>query len=85
MGISPVLRVVFLIVNEQTKLTATWLSALATALVAAGVFAPGAALIYRLTPVEIGIGYVIAVACGCFAFGLLLHILARLTLRRLRQ
>ncbi len=75
----------FLVRNEQTKLTAAWLSALATALVAAGVFAPGAALIYRLTPVDIGIGYMIAVAAGCFAFGLLLHILSRLSLRRLRN
>lgn len=39
----------FLIHNEQTKLTANWLNALAAATVAAGVFAPVAALIYGLS------------------------------------
>lgn len=70
--------------NEQTKLTAGWLSALGTALVAAGVFAPGAALVYGLTSVDVSFRFIAAVAGGCFGFGLLLHILGRLTLRRLQ-
>ncbi len=35
-----------LIHNERTKLTATWLNTLATAFLAAGLFAPLAALAY---------------------------------------
>ena len=41
-----VASVMFLVHNEQTKLTAAWLNTLATALVAAGTFAPFAALFY---------------------------------------
>jgi hypothetical protein len=36
----------FLVHNERTKLTATWLNTLATALIAAGVFAPAVAALY---------------------------------------
>lgn len=75
----------FLVHNERTKLTASWLNALATALLAAGAFAPGAALIYRLTPVGIGPRYMIAVAVGCFIIGGALHLLGRIFLRRLRE
>jgi hypothetical protein len=39
----------FLVENERTKLTAGWLNALATALVATGVFAPAAALLYGVS------------------------------------
>ncbi|MGH6727089.1 MAG: hypothetical protein ACREB8_11165 [Pseudolabrys sp.] len=75
----------FLVQNEQTKLTASLLSALAASLVAAGVFAPAAALLYRLTPLAIDIGYMFAIAFGCFALGAGLHLFARTFLRRLRE
>jgi hypothetical protein len=45
----------FLVHNERTKLTATWLNALATALIAAGLFAPFAALFYGLTELRVGL------------------------------
>ena len=43
-----------LVHNERTKLTATWINTLATALVAAGFFAPVAALAYGISPLPIG-------------------------------
>ena len=75
----------FLVHNERTKLTATWLNTLATALVAAGVFAPGAALIYRLTPVAIDSRSLFVIAFGCFALGGALHLLGRAFLGRLNE
>lgn len=74
-----------LVHNERTKLTATWLNALATALVAAGAFAPAAALLYGLSPRAIGAGYMIAVALGCLALGGILHLGGRVFLRRLME
>jgi hypothetical protein len=76
---------VFLIANERVKLTASWLSALGIALVAAGVFAPIAALMYGLSrPVPSGIPLSV-VTVACFAVGVALHVLGRLTLGRLRE
>jgi len=37
--------------NERRKLTASWLNAIATALMAAGVFAPVASQIYGFGPI----------------------------------
>ena len=74
-----------LVHNEQVKLTANWLSALAAALVAAGVFAPVAALIYGFTPVVMGDRYLFAIAFGCFVLGSVLHLLGRVFLGRLRE
>ena len=75
----------FLVHNERTKLTANWLNALAAALVAAGFFGPIAALVYRLAPVTIDIGYMIAVALGCLVLGAFLHLLGRVSLQGLRE
>jgi hypothetical protein len=76
---------VFLVENERTKLTANWLNALATALVAAGFFAPGAALLYGLSPASLGIAYVLTLAVGCLALGGGIHLMARAMLWRLRE
>lgn len=72
-----------LVHNEQTKLSATWLNTLATALVAAGTFAPVAALFYGFSnsapdraALTVGVGV-------CFAIGVALHFIARAFLRRL--
>ena len=42
-----------LVHNERTKLTAAWFNTLATALMAAGLFAPVAALLYGLTELRV--------------------------------
>ena len=75
----------YLIHNERTKLTAAWLNALATALVAAGAFAPAAALLYRVTPAVIDGRYIFAIALGCFVLGGGLHLLGRAFLGSLRE
>jgi hypothetical protein len=75
----------FLVHNERTKLTAAWLNTLATALVAAGVFAPIAALLYRLAPASVATWYTFAIGFGCFALGGGLHLLGRASLRTLRE
>ena len=73
-----------LVHNEQTKLTASWLSALATAVIAAGAVAPLAALIYGVSGAPASGVPLLLVAASCFAFGTFLHALGRLSLRRLR-
>ena len=75
----------FLVHNEQTKLTAAWLNALATALVAAGVFAPAAALAYQLAHSAGDSRDMVGVALCCFALGGALHVLGRAFLGRLRE
>jgi peptidoglycan/LPS O-acetylase OafA/YrhL len=67
----------FLIYNERTKLTAAWLNILATALVAAGVFAPGAALVYGLSQFAISPWTVVVLAASCLCIGACLHLLGR--------
>ena len=74
----------FLVHNEQTKLTAAWLNTLGAALVAAGTFAPIAALFYGFSNsttnhLELTLG-----AGVCFAIGVALHLAARIFLRRLQ-
>jgi hypothetical protein len=74
-----------LIHNEQTKLTAAWLNTLATALVAAGTFAPFAAYLYGLSNPATN-GVFLAVAAGvCLVGGMGLHLSGRVVLRRLRE
>jgi hypothetical protein len=74
-----------LIHNEQIKLTANWLNTLATAIVAAGVFAPLAAQIYGVSQMpRFGVPVALLTGC-CFVFGAVLHLLGRLALRRLRE
>jgi hypothetical protein len=74
-----------LVFNEQTKLTATWLNALATALMAAGLFAPAAALAYGLSAPLIRSVYVFILMFGCIGGSIGLHMLGRVVLGRLRE
>ena len=73
-----------LVFNERTKHTASWFKTLATALIAAGAFAP-AALVYGLSPAVITTGYVILVVLICVGMGVALHFAGRLLLGRLRE
>ena len=75
----------FLVHNERTKLTATWLNTLATALVAAGVFAPLAATLYGLSILQIERGFMAAVVFGCMTLGVAIHLAARGVLGRMRE
>lgn len=75
----------FLVQNERTKLTAAWLNTLATALVAAGLFAPAAALMYGLSQPTLGATYMVSLALGCLALGIALHLMGRTLLGRLRE
>ena len=75
----------FLVHNERAKLTATWLNALATALVAAGCFAPAAAWLYGLSALPVGPAYLSAIAFACVAAGLGLHLSGLAMLGRLRE
>jgi hypothetical protein len=73
-----------LVQNERTKLTATWLNTLPTALVAAGAFAPLAALLYGIAELKGERASALALAAGCLALGTGLHLLGRALLGRLR-
>ena len=75
----------FLVHNERTKLTATWFNGLATALIAAGLFAPLAALFYGLTELRIGVPSIVVMGTVCLGGGGLLHTIGWLLLRRLRE
>jgi hypothetical protein len=74
-----------LVHNERTKLTAGWINTLATALVAAGFFAPVAALIYGISPLPIGAHIMVALALGCLGLGAGIHVVGRTVLGRLRE
>jgi len=74
-----------LVHNEQTKLTAAWLNTLATALVAAGTFAPFAALLYGFSSTNKDHWLLSAVAGLCLVGGIALHIGGRVFLRRLHE
>ena len=74
-----------LVHNERTKLTATWFNTLATAVIAAGVFAPTAALVYGVTSAPSDVRIMYALAGSCFGFGCALHLIGRFILRRLQE
>jgi len=74
-----------LIPNERTKLTASLFNTLATALVAAGAFAPCAAFLYGLSPSAIGGSSLIVLVFGCIALGVCLHLAGWALLGRLRE
>jgi hypothetical protein len=74
-----------LVHNERTKLTAAWLNAVATALMAAGAFAPGAAWLYGLSLLPVGDVKLLAVALACIASGTGIHVAAVALLGRLRE
>ena len=69
-----------LVHNERTKLTATWCSALATAIVTAGTLAPLVAIIYGLSTPGIGGVYLVVLAVACFVLGVTIHLYARMLL-----
>ena len=73
-----------LVHNERTKLTATWLNTLATALVAAGTFGPFAAQLYGLSSPVVDRILLAALAGICFVGGLVLHLGGRVFLGKLR-
>jgi hypothetical protein len=75
----------YLVHNERTKLTATWFNALATAFVAAGIFAPLAAVFYGLTELRIGALYITITVIGCLCGGALHHWIGRRILGRLHE
>jgi hypothetical protein len=76
---------VSLIENERTKLTATFFNTLATAIVAAGGFAPLAAMIYGLSSQHIEIVYVAVGTAICATVGATLHFAGRRILGRLQE
>ncbi|AXK80765.1 hypothetical protein DW352_09740 [Pseudolabrys taiwanensis] len=75
----------FLVHNERTKLTASWLNTIATALIAAGAFAPAAAWLYGLSSLPVGAFYVSVLAFACGTVGVSLHMSALAMLGRLRE
>jgi hypothetical protein len=73
-----------LVRNERTKLTANWCNGLATALVAAGFFAPGSALLYGVSQLSVDFAYVVVLALACLALGTGIHLIGIGILGRLR-
>jgi len=76
---------VSLIHNERTKLTATLFNTMATALVAAGLFAPAAAMAYGISDLRIGSAYVAILIVGCGCGAATLHWIGRRLLKRLQE
>ena len=74
-----------LVHNERIKLTANIFNALASSLVAAGVFAPAIGLLYGLSRPAVGAGQLWLISLCCIAGGLFLHWLGRRTLGRLLE
>ncbi len=71
--------------NERTRLTAAWFNALSAVLIAAGIFAPVAALVLGAQASPAGQLTVIAVSLVCFAIGVGLHVAGRGFLGRLEE
>jgi dipeptide/tripeptide permease len=63
--------------NERRKFTASWLNAVATALMAAGVFAPVAAQIYGFGSSHANETQVFVSSAVCLAVSLVLHLIGR--------
>jgi hypothetical protein len=76
---------IFLVHNEQTKLTANICNTLATSLVAAGGFAPAIAFLYGISRPEPGAIQISLVTFACFGGAAFLHFLGRRMLGRLRE
>ena len=74
-----------LVHNERTKLTATWFSGLGIAFMAAGLFAPLAALAYGLAELKINAIYAAVIVAVCIGTGLTLHVVGRRFLGRLDE
>jgi hypothetical protein len=71
--------------NERRKLTASWLNAIATALVAAGVFAPVASQIYGFGSNRADQTLVLISSAVCVAVSLVLHLSGRQLLGGLEE
>ena len=71
--------------NERRKLTASWLNAIATALVAAGVFAPVASQIYGFGSNRVDQTLVLISSAVCLAVSLILHLSGRQVLGGLEE
>jgi hypothetical protein len=74
-----------LVHNERTKLTAGWFNTLATALIAAGVFAPGAAVLYGISSIQLSRGFLAIILLGCVAVGVAIHLAALMLIGRMRE
>jgi type IV secretory pathway VirB2 component (pilin) len=74
-----------LIHNERIKLTATWLNTIATAFLAAGLFAPLAAFAYGIADWRVGPLATALLIALCIAVGVLLHWSGRIILGRLLE
>ena len=72
-----------IVANERLKHTASWLNGLATALIAAGAFAPTAALLYGFASTSTNRTFFFVAAPVCIVFGLTLHFWGRALLGRL--
>jgi hypothetical protein len=71
--------------NERRKLTASWFNAIATALMAAGVFAPAASQIYGFGLNRVDQTLVLASSTVCVVLSLGLHLVGRQVLGGLEE
>jgi hypothetical protein len=71
--------------NERRKLTASWLNAVATALMAAGVFAPVASQIYGFGSNRTDKSLVLISSVVCVTLSLGLHLIGRQLLGGLEE
>ncbi len=74
-----------LVHNERTKLTASWLNTLATALLGAGAIVPLAAWAYGYSSAPVQTGTLVAVSLTCVAVSAAIHIIGLTLLGRLRE
>jgi len=71
--------------NERRKLTASWLNTIATALMAAGVFAPAASQIFGFGPSRLDQTLVLISSTVCVVLSLGLHLVGRQVLGGLEE
>jgi hypothetical protein len=75
-----------LIRNESTTLTATWFNTLAAATIVTGVLAPMAALVFGVSAsAAISPAVFTIAATAWLRLGVVLHVIAKIFLRRLRE
>ncbi len=74
-----------LIHNERTKLAATLFNSLAAAFLAAGLFAPAAAVAYGLSDLRTERAYVAGLILVCVVGAATLHWIGRVHLGRLQE
>lgn len=74
-----------LIHNERTKLTASLFNSLSVAFLAAGVFAPAAALAYGISNLRIGATYIAPLVLVCAVGAATLHWIGLSRLGRLEE